>query len=84
MPRPSVRETRAAFRRATNVSLDSSLIDDAKELGINISRACEQGLENQVAEERARRWLEENRAALRASNEWIEKNGLPLEKFRLF
>ncbi len=84
MSRPSVRETRAAFRRPTNVSLDSALIDDAKELGINISRACEQGLEKQVTEERARRWLEENRAALQASNEWVEKNGLPLEKFRLF
>ncbi|WP_345940677.1 type II toxin-antitoxin system CcdA family antitoxin [Sphingomonas sp. So64.6b] len=60
------------------------MIDEAKELGINISRACEQGLEKQVSEERARRWLEENRAALQASNEWVEKNGLPLEEFRLF
>ncbi|QNA86875.1 type II toxin-antitoxin system CcdA family antitoxin [Sphingomonas sp. So64.6b] len=84
MPRSSLRETRTAFRRPTNVSLDSALIDEAKELGINISRACEQGLEKQVSEERARRWLEENRAALQASNEWVEKNGLPLEEFRLF
>ncbi len=37
-------ETRTAFRKPTNLSLDERLVADAKELGINVSRACEVGL----------------------------------------
>lgn len=31
-----------------------------------------------------RQWLEENAEAIKSINEWVEKNGLPLEKYRLF
>jgi antitoxin CcdA len=70
--------------RPTNVSLRASLVDEAKELGVNISLAADRGLEEAVKQARAERWLEENRAALDAYNEYVEKNGLPLEKLRLF
>lgn len=84
MSRSSVRETKAPFRRPTNISLDSAMIEEAKELGINISRACEQGLARQISDERGRRWLEENREAIEASNAYVAEHGLPLEKYRLF
>ena len=84
MSRYSVRETKAPFRRPTNISLDSAMIEDAKELGINISRACEQGLSEEIRAERNRRWLEENREAIEASNAYVAEHGLPLEKYRLF
>jgi len=84
MSRYSVRETKAPFRRPTNISLDSAMIEDAKELGINISRACEQGLSEEIRAERNRRWKEENREAIEGWNAWVEEHGLPLEKFRLF
>jgi antitoxin CcdA len=71
-------------RRATNVSLDSAHLDEARELGINISQACERGLVETLAEERARRWLEENREAIESSNEYVRKHGLPLADLRLF
>lgn len=29
-------------------------------------------------------WKQENAAALLESNDWVERNGLPLEKLRLF
>jgi len=35
-------------RRATNVSLPIDLIEEARRLNINISQACESGLEQQV------------------------------------
>ena len=82
MTQSTVRETRAPFRRATNVSLDAGLIDDAKELGINISRACEEGLTEAIRTTRSQRWLEDNRAAIESSNAWVEKHGLPLSKYR--
>jgi antitoxin CcdA len=31
-----------------------------------------------------RRWQEDNRDWAEAVNRWVEKNGLPLEKYRLF
>lgn len=71
-------------KRATNVSLRSDLIEEAKKLGINISEACEQGLAEEVARSRRDAWLAENRGALEASNAYVEKHGLPLARHRLF
>lgn len=71
-------------RKATNVSLDAALVQEAKALGVNISLASARGLEEAVKEARAQHWLAENQAALEASNAWVEANGLPLAKYRLF
>lgn len=79
-----IREDRTPFRRPTNVSLDSRLVEEAKELGINVSRASEEGLAREVREERKRRFQEEHREAFEEYNRYIAENGLPLEKYRLF
>lgn len=71
-------------KRATNVSLRSDLIDEAKLLGINISEACEQGLAGEVTRARRDAWLEENRPALEAWNEWVRENGIPYAEYRQF
>ena len=34
-------------------------------------------------EERARRWLEENREAIEGWNRYVEEHDLPLEEYRL-
>ena len=70
--------------KPTNVSLDASLVEEAKELGVNISLASARGLEEAVKEARGKRWLDENRAALDSYNAYIEANGLPLADLRLF
>jgi antitoxin CcdA len=71
-------------RKATNVSLDRAHLAEARELGINVSQACERGLVATLAEERARCWKEENREAIEAWNRYVEEHGLPLERYRLF
>ncbi len=71
-------------RRATNLSLDAALLDEARALGVNLSRACEQGLAEHVAQARADAWLVENEAALSGSNAYAEVSGLPLASARLF
>ena len=71
-------------RKATNLSLPEDLIAEAKRLNINISQACEQGLEEQVRKSKREAWLEANREALEASNAWVEKHGLPLARYRQF
>ncbi|WP_448202798.1 type II toxin-antitoxin system CcdA family antitoxin [Azospirillum sp. sgz302134] len=74
----------SAPKKATNVSLNSALLEEAKSLGVNVSRACERGLALQIAEVRAQRWLEENKDALESSNAYVERNGLPLAQYRQF
>jgi len=71
-------------RRPANISLDARILADAKALGINISRACEVGLEAQIARVRRETWLAENREALESSNAHAEANGLPLAALRRF
>jgi antitoxin CcdA len=69
---------------ATNVSLDSALVAEARKLGVNISRASATGLRDAVAKARADRWLEENGSALNSSNAFLARFGLPLKSLRLF
>lgn len=75
---------RIGMRKATNLSLDSILVEDAKALGINLSRTCETALRQAIAAERGRRWQEENKEAIAAWNVWAENNELPLDKYRQF
>ncbi len=74
----------SSIRKATNVSLDGALLEEARSLGVNISRACERGLLEQIAETRAQRWLAENEQAIAASNRFVEAHGLPLARHRQF
>jgi antitoxin CcdA len=73
-----------AARRATNLNLEAALVDEARRLGVNLSRAAEAGLRRAVAEEAARRWQQENAEGIRQMNAWVEKHGLPLAKYRMF
>jgi antitoxin CcdA len=71
-------------RKPTNVSLDEKLVAEAKELGVNLSRACEAGLAAETREARKRKWIEDNSDAIQGWNEWVAKNGLPLARYRQF
>lgn len=73
-----------SVRRPANVSLNPLVLAEARDLGINISRACEAGLEAQIARVRRETWLRENREALEASNAYVERYGLPLADLRQF
>ena len=72
------------MKRAANLSVDAALLEEAKLLGINLSRTFEEGLRNAVAEAKATAWRQENAAALESSNAWIAEHGLPLARYRRF
>lgn len=74
----------AAKKRPQNVTLSADLVAAAQGLGINISQACEQGLEQAVRQARAEAWRDDNRVALDAANRHVERHGLPLGKYRQF
>ena len=71
-------------RQRTNLTIRAEYVAEARELGINLSEACERGLVAAINEAHAVRWLTENREALDSSNAWVETNGLPLAGKRLF
>jgi len=71
-------------KRATNLTIDPVLLDEARALNINLSATFEASLRDAVRARKAAAWLEENRAAIQSSNDWVEKHGLPLEKYRQF
>ena len=73
-----------ARKRPTNVSLRESLLEEAKALGVNVSSACERGLEAEVRSAQAERWLAENQPAFESWNAYVEANGLPLRRHRQF
>ncbi len=71
-------------KKPTNLSLDQALLQEARELGVNLSQAAEHGLRQAVASAKAGAWKRENKAAMESSNAWVDKRGLPLERFRRF
>ncbi|MES2754254.1 MAG: type II toxin-antitoxin system CcdA family antitoxin [Pseudomonadota bacterium] len=71
-------------RKAINVSLDPKLVEEAKVLGLNISRACEAGLAEETKQARWAAWRKENAEAIASSNAYVEKYGLPLDPIRAF
>ncbi|MCW0001280.1 type II toxin-antitoxin system CcdA family antitoxin [Pararhizobium sp. YC-54] len=76
MPQPA--------RKSANLSLDSDLVSQARDLKINLSRAAEDGIERAVKAEQERLWRLENAEAIRQENEYVEKHGLLLAKYRQF
>jgi antitoxin CcdA len=71
-------------KKATNVSIRSDLLADARELKINLSAELEKRLDEIVRKHRAEQWLRENREAIEAYNRHIARDGLWNEEFRTF
>jgi antitoxin CcdA len=71
-------------KKATNITLSSDVLSEAKALGINISQACDQFLRDVVKREQARRWQAENAEFIAAYNEGVARDGLPLDAWRSF
>ncbi len=71
-------------RKAANLSLDSELVSQARELNLNVSKAAEDGLRRAIKSERERLWLIENADAIAEANAYVEKHGLPFAKYRTF
>ena len=71
-------------RRATNISLDYQLLEDARAFQINLSRAAEEGVRQALAKVRREQWLAENAEAIEGWNRYVDEHGLPLAKYRMF
>ncbi|GIB25153.1 type II toxin-antitoxin system CcdA family antitoxin [Vibrio cholerae] len=73
-----------APKKATNLSLNSELLAEAKRLNINLSATMEKALEKEVSSRLKAEWLEQNTEAIEACNELTEKHGLFSDSYRVF
>ncbi|HDZ9249163.1 TPA: type II toxin-antitoxin system CcdA family antitoxin, partial [Vibrio cholerae] len=73
-----------APKKATNLSLNSELLAEAKRLNINLSATMEKALEKEVSSRLKAEWLEKNAEAIEACNELTEKHGLFSDSYRVF
>ena len=76
--------TQTQPKKPTNLTLDRRLLEEARNLNVNLSQAAESGVRRAVAEAKAEAWLRENVEALASSNDWVARNSLPLEQYRRF
>ena len=73
-----------ASKKATNVSINSELLQEAKVLKINLSATLEQELVRLIRQKRRAQWLKENRPALDDYNAFVEKHGVFSDGLRQF
>ncbi|MEI6803898.1 MAG: type II toxin-antitoxin system CcdA family antitoxin [Burkholderiales bacterium] len=73
-----------APKKATNLSLNSKVLEAARAMGINISQTVDTLLAGEIQRRYWEQWNEENKDAIDAYNKRIESEGLPLDRYRSF
>jgi antitoxin CcdA len=66
----------AVPKKATNLSIRSDLLEQARALDINLSSELEKHLVEVIRKRRGEQWLVENREAIEAYNRYVEKHGI--------
>jgi antitoxin CcdA len=62
----------------------SPYIAEAAALNLDPAAIAQAALRKAIGDEKARRWLDDNRAAIEAWNRYFEENDTPLAKYRMF
>lgn len=73
-----------AKKKATNISINSELLEKAKQYKINISANVEKVLENIIKEYEKESWQKQNQKAIEKYNKRVKENGLFSDDFRSF
>lgn len=68
----------ASKRRSINLTIREDIIETAKALHLNASKAAESGILQAVQKALGEQWLQQNSAALAAHNQRIEQDGVLL------
>ena len=63
-------------KKATNLSIRSDVLEQARALEINLSSEFEKHLVEVIRKRRGEQWLAENREAIEAYNRYVEKHGI--------
>lgn len=71
-------------KKATNISINSELLEKAKKYKINISATVEKTLEKLIVEYEKANWEKQNKEAIDEYNKRVKKQGLFSDHFRNF
>ena len=71
-------------KKPTNLSLNSKVMELAREMGMNVSQTVDTLLAAEVRRCYWQKWNEENKDAVAEYNTRVERDGLPLAKYRNF
>ncbi len=73
-----------APKKPTNLTLNTKVLEMARELGMNVSQTVDTLLAEEVRRRYWEKWEVDNQEAIAQSNERIARHGLPLAKYRTF
>ncbi len=73
-----------APKKPTNLTLNTRVLEMARELGMNISQTVDELLAAEVQRRYWERWNEDNKEAIAEYNARIASEGLPLARYRTF
>lgn len=71
-------------KKPANLSVNSELLAQARELNINLSATLERALEQEVRKTQRDKWLTENAQAIENCNQLAQTHGLFADKHRTF
>lgn len=71
-------------KRATNVTVQQGLLDEARQRSINLSRLLERALIDELRLQKEAEWRQENELAVREYNERVAADGVFSDGLRLF
>jgi antitoxin CcdA len=74
----------SAPKRATNLSINNSLLEKSKALKINLSATLEQALTAKLAANKADNWARSNQQALKSYNNFVDEHRCFEDEFREF
>ena len=75
---------KSAKKKATNISINSDLLEKAKKYKINISANVEKTLEEIIRQYEIQNWEKENKEAISSYNQTISENGSFSDGLRSF
>lgn len=81
---PSFIYDTSAPKKASNLSVNSNLLEEARHYKINLSKMLEQALIEELTKKKREEWIEQNREALEAYNQRIEERGVFSDGLRTF
>ncbi len=84
VPVSSPTRERRPPKRATNLSINSELLQQARALDINLSTTLEQALQQAVKARQAELWRQQNQAAIKAYNRAVEEHDVFSDGERAF
>ena len=73
-----------APKKPTNLTINSDLLLQAKELKINLSATLENALADALTAKKREIWKEENKESISAHNEHVSEYGLFSDGIRMF